>query len=40
MGLVMQGANLIAFGGSSSAGVLPATRSYQTLFTIAIPLIK
>ncbi len=40
MGLVMQGANLIAFGGSSSAGVLPATLSYQAVFTIAIPLIK
>jgi Kelch motif len=40
MGLVMQGASLFAFGGSAGGAPLPATLTYQTLFTIAIPLVK
>jgi N-acetylneuraminic acid mutarotase len=40
MGLVMQGANLIAFGGSSGGGPLASTLSYQAVFTLALPLIR
>jgi hypothetical protein len=40
MGLIVQGANLIAFGGAADGRALPTTLSYQAVFTIAIPLIK
>jgi DNA-binding CsgD family transcriptional regulator len=40
MGLIVQGPNLIAFGGSSDGRALPATLSYQAVYTIAIPLIQ
>ncbi len=40
MGLIVQGANLYAFGGASDGRALPTTLSYQAVFTIAIPLIK
>jgi len=40
MGLIVQGANLIAFGGAANDRALPTTLSYQAVFTIAIPLIK
>ena len=40
MGLIIQGPNLIAFGGTSDGRTLPGTLSYQAVFTIASPLIK
>ena len=40
MGMIVQGANLYAFGGASEGRALPTTLSYQAVFTIAIPLIK